>query len=153
MGLRKCKQFFLMFQYIYKIRLSDTDATGVIYFTKLLEIAQNAFVEMLEEKGAFSLRHLLEEADFLLPVKHVEADYKGPIGVDDHIVAHLKITKIGNSSLEHYSELIKDGLVVGSVKMVHVKISKKTMRACPIDVRLRTLLESCMPEELRLEPL
>lgn len=132
-----------MFEFTYKICLRDTDATGVLYFSKLLEIAQMTFVEMLEEKLAFSLKEMIESGDFLLPIRHVEADYKKPIFIGDLLIASINVVKVGRSSLEHVVQFFREGVLVGEVKTVHVKISKTTLLPSPLDLKMRSLRESC----------
>ncbi|OGN62645.1 MAG: hypothetical protein A3G30_03205 [Chlamydiae bacterium RIFCSPLOWO2_12_FULL_49_12] len=79
------------------VRLRDTDATGVLYFTEQLRLALDVFEEFLTRSG-LSLKAILEHHDFLLPIVHAEADFFHPFVVDDHLTIHLTSERLGNTS-------------------------------------------------------
>src|SRR4051812_12290672 len=75
-----------------KIRLRDTDATGVLYFTEQLRMA----LEVLED--CFSLQEMIEKENFLMPIVHAESDYNAPLKVGDTVEISISCEKIGTSS-------------------------------------------------------
>lgn len=105
-----------------KIRLRDTDATGVLYFTEQLRMA----LDVLEEH--FSIRDMLEKEDFLLPIVHAESNYFSPLRVGDMVDISVQVQKIGTTSfalgyqfLEPCSEKL-----MGNVTIVHVAVGKES---------------------------
>jgi 1,4-dihydroxy-2-naphthoyl-CoA hydrolase len=131
-----------MFHYRTQIRLKDTDATGVLYFSEQFKFALETFEEFLKDRG-FSWRELMA-SPFLLPVVHAEADYIAPMMVGDELEIILKVAKVGTSSMTlQYS--LRDpqrGMIVGRVEIVHVVVDKTTRTSVPIPDFLRAILES-----------
>lgn len=129
-----------MFVYRTQIRLKDTDATGVLYFSEQFKFALEAFEEFLKERG-YSLKELME-TPFLLPVVHAEADYTAPMQVGDPLEVELRIANVGTSSITlHY--LLRDprrNIDVGRVELVHVAVDRATRTKVPVPDFLRAIL-------------
>jgi 1,4-dihydroxy-2-naphthoyl-CoA hydrolase len=128
-----------MIVYRRVIRVQDTDATGVLYFANLLQIALEAFEDFLHN-SKFSLHSMIEAKDFLLPIVHVEADFFAPIFVADLLDVQLSLKAKGNSSFTLASEFFKKGEKVGRAEIVHVCCSQETKKAIPPPPELQRLL-------------
>jgi len=131
-----------MFIYQTRVRLRDTDATGVLYFTEQLRMAVEAFEAGLEASH-FSLKNLLN-SNYLLPIVHVEADYKAPLAVGDSLEVSLRVVKLGDTSFTlqsvfHAPEQKKE---VGKVEIVHVVIERKNKTPASIPDFLREVLSN-----------
>ncbi len=131
-----------MFTYHTQVRLKDTDATGVLYFSEQFKFALEAFEEFLKERG-FGWRELMASAYFL-PVVHAEADYLAPMRVGDALEISLKVGKIGSSSmtLQYSFRDPERKIEVGRAEIVHVVVDKETRASVPIPDFLRAILES-----------
>lgn len=131
-----------MFIYHTQVRLKDTDATGVLYFTEQFRMALEAFEEFLKDRG-FSLKQLLESS-YLMPIVHAEGDYLAPLMVGDELEVSLKVIKLGTSSvtLEFLFRDTDRKFDVGKVQIVHVVIEKEKRNSVPIPDFLRSILES-----------
>ena len=79
------------------IRLSHTDAVGVIFYPKIFEIEQELFEKWLEA-GGFSLRSMLDGSLAPTPIVHCEGNYKMPARVGDRLSAKISGVHIGRSS-------------------------------------------------------
>ncbi len=119
-----------------KIRLRDTDATGVIYFTELMRLA----LEVLEEQ--FSLKKMLEQEKFLLPIVHAEADYFSPVTVGDDIDIKPSVKKIGTTSVTLHYQFWKEQEKVGEVTIVHVAVSTLNKSAISIPQSVLDVLKT-----------
>lgn len=121
-----------------RIRLRDTDATGVLYFTEQLRMA----LETLEDY--FSLREMIEKEEFLMPIVHAESDYLAPLKVGDEVAISIFCEKIGDSSFRlNYSFFDpKRQLVVGRAAFVHVTVSRSTGKSMPIPNAVKALLQA-----------
>lgn len=130
-----------MFVYLTQVRLKDTDATGVLYFTEQFRMALETFEQFLKERG-FSLKQLLESS-YLMPIVHAEADFFAPLTVGDELEISMKVAKLGTSSLtlEFSFRDPQRGFDVGKVQIVHVVIEKEKRASVPIPDFLRTILE------------
>ena len=129
-----------MFSYHRVIRVKDTDITGFIYFANQLQIALEAFEELLRV-SSYSLKEMISGSDYLLPIVHTEADFFSPISVGDEIQVKLKFNKIGSTSFSYLAELNKGSIEVGRVTIVHVVYSKSEKKSVPIPNELMNILE------------
>jgi len=130
-----------MFTYKTSIRLHHTDAAGLIFFANQLVLAHDAYESLLKKMGFNYENHLLK-GKYLLPIVHVESDYKRPLFVGDEISIRVKVARIGTTSFTlEYQFYKKQKLLVGTVQTVHVLIEKKSKKKCPLSKALRSSLE------------
>ncbi len=133
-----------MFIYNTQVHLKDTDATGVLYFAQQFSMALKTWESFLAYSG-LSLGEILETADFLMPIVHAEADYKAPLRVGDRIEIDIAVEKIGTTSFSTSFRLMKEGSLVGTVKLVHVTVSKVNKEPTPLPKSLLVLLRQAAP--------
>ena len=79
------------------IHLRHTDAAGLLYAPRLLEMAQDA-LEALQSAAGVSLRERLEGPGPILPTVHCEADFLRPIRLGDKIAVEVRLQKQGRRS-------------------------------------------------------
>jgi 1,4-dihydroxy-2-naphthoyl-CoA hydrolase len=131
-----------MFIYATCIRLRDTDATGVLFFTEQLRLALEAFESYLKASG-YTLSAILEDKDYLLPVVHAEADYAAPLTVGDEVEVHLKVERIGTSSFTLGTRIfdVRKQRDAGTTSVTHVALSRKEKSSIPIPKEFLQVLE------------
>lgn len=124
-----------------KVRLQDTDATGVLYFSEQLKMALETFEDFLSHHQ-MPLRELID-SPYLLPVVHAEADYLAPVMVGDELDIHLIVEAVGTKSvtLAYRFFDIKRKIDVGTAKIIHVSVDKQTRQSAPIPNILKNLLQ------------
>ncbi len=129
------------FIYTRKVRLKDTDATGVLYFSEQLKMALEAFEEFLAHHQ-FSLRQLID-SPYLMPIVHAEADYFAPVMVGDELEIGMSVEAIGTKSMtlqyRFYDATRK--LEVGKAKIVHVTVERASRASVPIPDFMKAMLE------------
>ena len=128
------------FHYTTKIQLYHTDAAGVLFYSKIFDLAFNAFDSLLEKCGV-SVAHIIHESDFSMPFVRAEADYMAPLTVGDVVTIRIIVEKIGETSFVLNYEMTKDGAPAARVKTVHVTISKTTLEKIPLPSDIRQGLE------------
>ena len=79
------------------VRLHHTDAAGVLFYSRLFELVQEAFETAMETAG-LPLGELLRDGGFRIPVVHAQADYRAPVRVGDVLEVGLSFAA-GNRSL------------------------------------------------------
>lgn len=131
-----------MFVYRTRLRLRDTDATGVLYFSEQFNFAMETFEEFLKEKG-FSLQ-AMTASPYLLPVVHAEADYFAPLMVGDELEISLVVEHIGTTSiiLQYVLRDPKREIEVGRAKIIHVVVDRESRASVPVPDFLRALLQN-----------
>ena len=87
------------FVYPITVRLHHTDAAGVIFYSRLLELAHEAYEALLEQAG-LGLGRVLAQGEVRLPVVAVEAAFTGPIRVGDRLQVELTLTRRGDHSYQ-----------------------------------------------------
>lgn len=125
-----------MFEYHSTIKMHETDAAGVLFFANQFKLVHDAYESLLESRG-LSLKDLLANTAFRLPIVHAETDFKAPLRVGDRVVVRLKIKKTGHSSFTLAHEIYKDGaLLTGAGETVHVCIDKNSGAKIPLPIEL-----------------
>lgn len=87
------------FVYSLSVRLHHTDAAGVIFCSRLLELAHEAYEAWLEQVG-LGLDLLLEQGRLRLPVVALEAEFAQPIRVGDRLQVELVVSRRGEHSYQ-----------------------------------------------------
>ncbi len=121
------------------VRLHHTDAAGVLFYSRLFELVQEAFEAAMERCGV-PLGELLRGGGFRIPVVHAEADYTAPVRAGDALTVSLAFAA-GNRSLRVRADLADAaGRRVAAVTVVHAAVSAATGRPVPLpEALLRAL--------------
>ena len=131
-----------MFTYQTKIKLHDTDAAGLLFFSHQFEIIHDAYEALLEDIG-FSFADLIRNQDFFLPIVHAESDYDKPLFVGDLIEVQVSVDSIGKHSFTFAYKLLKaNGEIVGTAKTVHVTMDKASQKKIPLPPLMREKIEA-----------
>ena len=120
------------------VRLHHTDAAGVLFYSRLFELVQEAF-ETAMEAGGLPLGELLRDGGFRIPVVHAEADYTAPVRVGDVLEVRLAF-EAGTRSLRVKADIVDvAGRQAAAVTVVHAAVSAATGKAVPLPDALRAL--------------
>ena len=127
-----------MFQHPFTVRLSQTDAGGVVYFAEYFNIAHQCYEAFLDtvypvDKGI--------DSGILMPIVHAEADYQAPLRVSQKAVVELTTRQIKRSSyaMNHTIKTSDDQIAV-TVHTVHAVVNLD-WKPCRIPEHLKTELE------------
>ena len=129
--------------YTYKtiIKLHETDAAGLLFFSQQLKLVHDAYEALLESIG-FGFAVLLKKKKYFLPIVHAEADYKAPLFVGDRLAIEISIDRIGETSfIFAYKLLNEKKQLVGTAQTVHVTVDKKTQKKISLPADMRKALE------------
>ena len=130
-----------MHVYQTKIKLHETDAAGVLFFTNQLKMVHDAYESLLEHIG-FSFTKLIREKGFFIPIIHSESDYKAPLSVGDPIEIQTTVANIGKTSFTlAYTLLDATQTTVGTAQTVHVSVDKTTRKKILLPADLRVKLD------------
>ena len=129
-----------MFTYKTVIKLHDTDAAGLLFFSHQFEIIHDAYEALLERIG-YSFAFMIRRSGFFLPIVHAQADFKAPLFVGDRITVKVSVANIGRTSFTFaYEVLNAKKKLVGTALTVHVTINKKNQKKIPLPQGLRKAL-------------
>ncbi len=119
-----------------RVRYSETDQMGVVYYGNYAQYYEVGRVELLRELG-MSYRELEEEGT-MLPVVRLECNYKRPAKYDDHLKVVTTISEMPDTRITFEHEIFdEDGelLNTGKVILVFVDIATKKPRRAPRSVQ------------------
>jgi 1,4-dihydroxy-2-naphthoyl-CoA hydrolase len=109
------------FTYRHRVRLAQTDAAGVVFFTEPLAIAHLGWEALLDELGQ-PVAKILSERRFALPIVEASTQLLRPIRVGDDVEVHVTLEKLGRSSVVALHALTVGGTVVSRCRTVHVAV-------------------------------
>lgn len=136
-----------MFTYQAKIKLHDTDAAGILFFSRQFEMMHDAYEALLEQIG-FGFAELIQNKPYFLPIVHAEADYKLPLTVGDVIEIQVKMEAVGTTSfIFAYQITNAKKQLVGIGRTVHVTIDTKTRQKIPLPSDLRAKVDGLFKQD------
>ena len=90
------------FKFPFSIAYSDTDAGGIVYHGRYIEIAERARMDMM--RG-------VDVADGGFVVRKLSIKYMHPLHLADDIVVETEIVKVGAASLDLQQKFVHDGSI------------------------------------------
>ena len=132
------------FTYEATVRFAQVDPAHVMYFSRVYELAHEAFEEVMTAVG-HPPREVFTQNKWGMPLVHTEADYRRPWRVGEVITICAEIADIGEKSVAfEYRFVDHRGELRTRVGMRHAFVSLETFEACapPADVidKLKALL-------------
>lgn len=94
----------------FTIALADTDAEGVVYHARYLEIAERARMNWLHGK-------LNVGDDIVFVVCELNIKYLQPLKVADDIVVESQMIDVGVVSVRMEQKFVKDGIISAIMKL------------------------------------
>ena len=82
----------------HRVRYSDTDHFGVVYYARYLDWFEAGRTEILREKGVTYSE--LEKQGLFAPVVEIKVNYFKPARYDDIVVLETTVENVGNSSVK-----------------------------------------------------
>ena len=131
-----------MFEYQRRIGMRDVDAAGVLFFARYLSLMHEAYEEMLHEQG-ISFKRQAEEHGIILPVVHVNIDYRAPVFVGDVATIRLRAAAVRRRMYTIEFKFVIQDKVAASGSVVHACVDCGTRRAVPLPEHLRAALDTC----------
>ncbi len=81
-----------------RVRWSDLDMMGVVYFGRYLRFMEAAEAEFFRALG-FTYEALANEHGVWFARVQLRCDYRAPARLDDEVVCRAELTKVGGASL------------------------------------------------------
>lgn len=97
----------------FTIAYADTDAEGIVYHARYLEIAERARMNWL--RG-----HVAVDGDIGFVVRELNIKYLQPLMVADEFVVETQMTDVGSASVRVEQKFVKDGNVCA---IINIKVA------------------------------
>ena len=127
----------MIFIYTSHIQLHHTDAAGIVFYSRLFDLAFEALSAFLQHIGV-SVAYIIRDSSFLMPFVHAEVDFLRPLGVGDELIFQMQVEQIGSSSYTVAYTVLSAGEPAAYLKTVHVTIDKATKTKIPLPEKLRS---------------
>jgi acyl-CoA thioester hydrolase len=121
-------------KYLFPVRVyySDTDAGGIVYHARYLDMAEHARCELFR-KVAGNQKDLKDSKSLMFVVRSIKIDYLTPGYLDDLFIIETSITKKEVFSLTFQQNIMRDDVLVASLEVKAASISAETVRPIPMD--------------------
>ncbi|MBI5093718.1 MAG: acyl-CoA thioesterase [Candidatus Hydrogenedentes bacterium] len=129
-----------MFTHTTRVRLSDTDAAGVMFFARQFDLLHEAFEEFMSSRGV-GLPYILGDAPYSLAIVRAECDYTAPLRIGDSISIDVRVENVGAKSFT-IGYVVKNGdaVTASAGRTIHVTFDRATRQSVDIPVALREAL-------------
>jgi 1,4-dihydroxy-2-naphthoyl-CoA hydrolase len=130
-----------MYTYRTRLRLRETDASGVIFFPNVFNLVQETLESFLESIG-LNLGEILRAGTYHFPVVHAEADYLRAMQPGDALLITMSLISLGTTSIHlAYRFANPEGEELASARIVHVVIDPVARCKQPVPDELRRALD------------
>lgn len=129
------------FEVLDRVRWSDCDPMGIIYYGAYIRLFQVAEEEMWRACGLpYAL--LREEKGVWIPRKAIAAVFHSPAQIDEQVAVQAHFSKLGRSSITMQFEVYRasDRVHRASGTLTVVAVDKPTMKSKPIPDEVRKAL-------------
>ena len=110
-----------MHKYKFTIAFADTDAAGIVYHARFIEIAERARMDWLRD-------NILADKDTGIVIKKLSIKYDAPLNLMDEIVVESFISNTGAASADIEQRFVRDGAVCAVLHIRVVFVDIKTLR-------------------------
>ncbi|MEM6582171.1 MAG: thioesterase family protein [Pseudomonadota bacterium] len=136
----------LPFEETVRVRFSDTDAQGHLYFANYLVYADEVAGSYMEELG-FSAMNPQQAPCFIFTV-NIQCDYLDECKAHDDVKVRVGYSRLGNSSADLAFELRRghDNIELAKGQLTQVFVDQGTRKADGIPAEFRAAILDRQPE-------
>lgn len=123
------------------LRLQDIDGARVIFFTRPLEYFHDLMMEFLSDRG-YPFAEVVEQGEWLMPLRHTEADYRAPLRMGDRVRVELVRVDMDETEIAFGYRMVRlsDNRVAAVGQTIHVCVDAKAFRRMPFPEEVRAAL-------------
>jgi acyl-CoA thioester hydrolase len=133
----------MKFEVLDRVRWSDCDPFGIIYYGAYIRLFQVAEEELLRACG-LPYSTLREDKGVWIPRKAFHAEFHSPAQIDEEVAVQVHFSRIGTTAITMQFEVYRasDRVHRASGSLTVVSVDKATMKPRPIpdDVREKLAL-------------
>jgi len=117
------------FKYPFSIAYSDTDAGGIVYHGRYIEIAERARMEMI--RGI-----VFPDGDNGFVVRELSIKYMAPLHLGEDLIVESTITDVGGASMDVEQKFVHEGTICAIMHITVVYIGS--------DMRVKRIPDSVL---------
>lgn len=128
------------------IRFSHCDPAAIVYFPRFFDLAHATMEDWLADGLGFPLPELITERRIGTPTVSIHCDFVKPLRIGDTLRFELRVTKIGNASVDLQYVGVRDGVEHLRITQTIVFMDLDAARATPIPEDIRPAIEAFLTE-------
>ncbi|MBP5707597.1 MAG: thioesterase family protein [Alphaproteobacteria bacterium] len=112
-----------IFKFPFSIAYSDTDAGGIVYHGRYIEIAERARMDMMR-----GIKLPKDDKGFV--VRELRIKYIVPLQLADDIIVETEITKVGGASMDLQQKFVHDNTIcaIMDIKVAYIGADMRAKR-------------------------
>ena len=120
-------------------RLHDIDAAGVVFYAQIFYFAHNAYEDFLNHQQQ-GIKKILN-SDYILPIKHTEADFKAPILLNESITIEITLLDLKENEFTlSYNLFDTSGNTRATALTQHICLDRNTKKRKNLPDTIRSML-------------
>ena len=124
------------FSHALRVRWAEADLQGIVFNGHYLTYADVGITEYFRAMGqAYDAETGVKGADFFAVRTLLE--YQSPARFDDMLDVHVRIARLGNSSMQFLIGIYRDDTLLVTGEIVYVHADQQTRRPTPIPQAFR----------------
>ncbi len=137
------KKSDFVFFFPFRVRYSEIDGQGVMYNAHYLTYYDTAITEFMRSIGYDYMGQVKRTGEDFHLVKSL-VEYKAPIRFDDDVEVHVRVGRIGRTSLTFELAVFPKGgdRLMATGEIVWVNTNQATHQTTPVPADLITLLDA-----------
>lgn len=127
-----------------KVRFSEVDNAGIVYYPRFFHYFHVAFEELFSEKFGIPYVDVLNVEKIGFPAVRVENDFKAPLRFGDVADVEISIDRIGSKSIacRYVLRRGEGGPVCAEGTVTVATVDMVTFKAIPLPEKYRKLFET-----------
>jgi 1,4-dihydroxy-2-naphthoyl-CoA hydrolase len=125
----------VIFTHLRPVYLADTDAAGVVYFNRLLEMCHEAYEVWLMERG-LSLQTLIQQGQLAIPLIHAAIDFLAPAHCGDRLEISLQVHQASEHRFicdyQFQRAAPEPRILIARAQTQHLCIALPSRQKCPL---------------------
>ncbi len=121
------------------IRFSHCDPAAIVYFPRFFDLAHSTMEDWFTDGLGIALRELIRERRIGTPTVKINCDFVKPLRMGDTLRFELRVSKLGNASVNLNYRGTKDGIEHLQITqtLVFMNLDSAKATSIPNDVRER----------------
>lgn len=127
-----------------RVRWSDVDIAGIIYFGAYVRFIELAETELMRDLG-FAYSQVFDRFNIWLPRVHLDFDFFKPAFMDDELVMKTHIERVGTSSITLKTEVynVRAQETDALATLIVVCVDRQTMKSRPLPPAFGGAFRAC----------
>lgn len=134
--------------YTQTVRFADTDAAGVVYFSRVLEFCHAAYEAALVERGIDVGRYFGRNSELAVPITQANISFRRPLYCGDVVAISLRPVRLNESQFVIHYTLQRKDEIVATAATTHIAIQPESRQRCALPAWLVEWFEQFPPEFL-----